>query len=121
MAGVSQKEEESAAGAAFAGNRRAPTPVNEPVKSYAPGSPERAELKARLKSMAAERIEKPAKPIEGSQGAVSLLKRGAIGDRRRGQGRRHFFLGKQSVAGQRAIPFFEIVEGRVNAAIAERR
>jgi 1-pyrroline-5-carboxylate dehydrogenase len=33
--------------------------VNEPVKSYAPGSPERAELKARLKSMAAERIEIP--------------------------------------------------------------
>ena len=59
MAGVSQNEGESAAGAAFAGNRRVPTPVNEPVKSYAPGSPERAELKARLKSMAAERIEIP--------------------------------------------------------------
>jgi 1-pyrroline-5-carboxylate dehydrogenase len=39
--------------------RRVPTPVNEPIKSYAPGSPERAELKARLKSMAAERIEIP--------------------------------------------------------------
>jgi 1-pyrroline-5-carboxylate dehydrogenase len=59
VAGVSKNEEESAAGAAFAGNRRVPTPVNEPVKSYAPGSPERAELKARLKSMAAERIEIP--------------------------------------------------------------
>jgi 1-pyrroline-5-carboxylate dehydrogenase len=45
--------------AAFAGVRRIPTPVNEPNKSYAPGSPERAELKARLKSMAAERIEIP--------------------------------------------------------------
>src|SRR5688572_29856010 len=32
----------------FTGVRRVPTPVNEPVKSYAPGSPERAELKARL-------------------------------------------------------------------------
>ena len=39
--------------------RRVPTPVNEPIKSYAPGSPERAELKARLDSMARERIEIP--------------------------------------------------------------
>jgi 1-pyrroline-5-carboxylate dehydrogenase len=39
--------------------RRVPTPVNEPIKSYAPGSPERTELKARLKSMADERIEIP--------------------------------------------------------------
>jgi 1-pyrroline-5-carboxylate dehydrogenase len=39
--------------------RRVPTPVNEAVRSYAPGSPERAEIKARLKSMAAERIEIP--------------------------------------------------------------
>jgi len=36
-----------------------PPPVNEPVKSYAPGSPERKELKARLKSMTDERIEIP--------------------------------------------------------------
>jgi 1-pyrroline-5-carboxylate dehydrogenase len=45
--------------AAFAGVRRVPTPVNEPTKSYAPGSPERAELKARLTSMAGEKIEIP--------------------------------------------------------------
>ncbi len=45
--------------AAFAGTRRVPPPVNEPVKSYAPGSPEKAELKARLKQMAGERIEIP--------------------------------------------------------------
>lgn len=44
---------------AFNGNRRVPLPVNEPVKSYAPGNPERTELKARLASMAAERIEIP--------------------------------------------------------------
>ena len=43
----------------FNGTRRVPPPVNEPVKGYAPGSPERAELKARLKAMAAERIEIP--------------------------------------------------------------
>jgi 1-pyrroline-5-carboxylate dehydrogenase len=44
---------------AVSGIRRVPTPVNEAVKSYAPGSPERAELKARLKQMASERIEIP--------------------------------------------------------------
>ncbi len=44
---------------AFNGNRRVPLPANEPVKSYAPGTSERAELKSRLASMAAERIEIP--------------------------------------------------------------
>ena len=45
--------------AAFNGNRRVPPPVNEPVRSYAAGSPERAELKARLELMAGERIDIP--------------------------------------------------------------
>ncbi|MBM3907212.1 MAG: L-glutamate gamma-semialdehyde dehydrogenase [Gemmatimonadetes bacterium] len=36
------------------GIRRVPPPVNEPVKSYAPGSPEKAELKRRLAAMAAD-------------------------------------------------------------------
>src|SRR4051812_38988130 len=45
--------------AAFAGEKRVPAPINEPTKAYAPGSPERAELKARLASMAAEKIEIP--------------------------------------------------------------
>src|SRR6185437_11112290 len=43
----------------FNGIRRTPPPVNEPVKSYAPGSAERAELKARLASMASERADIP--------------------------------------------------------------
>src|SRR5213595_2180009 len=43
----------------FGGTRRVPTPVNEPVKNYAPGSPERAALKARLKDMANERPDIP--------------------------------------------------------------
>ena len=43
--------------AAWNAVRRVPAPINEPVKSYAPGSPERAELKARLASMANERVE----------------------------------------------------------------
>ena len=44
----------------FNGNRRVPLPVNEPVRSYAPGSPERAALKDRLASMSGERIDIPA-------------------------------------------------------------
>ena len=34
-----------------------PAPVNEPVHSFAPGSPERSALEARLKQQAAERVE----------------------------------------------------------------
>jgi 1-pyrroline-5-carboxylate dehydrogenase len=45
--------------AAFAGIRRVPQPQNDPNRTYLPGSPERAELKARLKAMAAEKIEIP--------------------------------------------------------------
>ncbi len=36
-----------------------PLPANEPVRSYAPGSPERAELKAELARMSAERFDVP--------------------------------------------------------------
>ncbi len=45
--------------AAFNGHRRVPPPVNEPIRSFAPGSAERASLKATLSSMAAEKIEIP--------------------------------------------------------------
>src|SRR3954466_1364073 len=45
--------------AAFAGVRRVPQPVNEAINSYAPGTPQRTELKARLKSMAAEQVDIP--------------------------------------------------------------
>jgi 1-pyrroline-5-carboxylate dehydrogenase len=44
---------------AFAGNRRVPAPRNEPVRTYAPGSPEKLQLKERLASMAGERVEIP--------------------------------------------------------------
>ncbi len=36
-----------------------PTPINEPIRQYAPGDANRESLKARLKSMAAERLEVP--------------------------------------------------------------
>jgi 1-pyrroline-5-carboxylate dehydrogenase len=43
----------------FNGHRRIPPPINEPVRSYAPGSPERTSLKARLAAMAGEKIAIP--------------------------------------------------------------
>jgi 1-pyrroline-5-carboxylate dehydrogenase len=45
--------------APFDGNRRLPAIVNEPVRSYAPGSPERAALKARLDAIEKECPEIP--------------------------------------------------------------
>ncbi|HKJ12586.1 MAG TPA: L-glutamate gamma-semialdehyde dehydrogenase [Ornithinimicrobium sp.] len=46
-----------------------PEPVNEPVKQYEPGSPERAELEAALKEVAANPIELPhiiaGRPVQG--------------------------------------------------------
>lgn len=45
--------------ASLAARRRLPAVVNEPIRSYAPGTPERASLKARLAGMAAERVEIP--------------------------------------------------------------
>src|SRR4029079_3241557 len=63
--------------AGFNGNRRVPPPVNEPIKSYAPGSPERAQLKARLKEMSNERIDIPAiiggKEIRSGDTAQSVM------------------------------------------------
>jgi 1-pyrroline-5-carboxylate dehydrogenase len=43
----------------FSGIRKVAPAQNDPNLTYAPGSPERAEIKARLKAMAAERIEIP--------------------------------------------------------------
>ena len=43
----------------FNGHRRTPPPINEPIRSYAPGTADRAELKARLDSMATERVDIP--------------------------------------------------------------
>src|SRR5476651_984045 len=63
--------------AVFNGRPRVPVPVNEPTKSYAPGSPERASLKARLKTMAAETVDMPlfigGKEIRTGDTASSVL------------------------------------------------
>jgi len=44
---------------AFNGRRRVPQPFNDPIRSYAPGSPERVSLKARLKAMAGDKVDIP--------------------------------------------------------------
>jgi 1-pyrroline-5-carboxylate dehydrogenase len=67
----------SSSSAVFNGRRRVPPPVNESIKSYAPGSPERASLKARLKSMAAETVDMPliigGKEIRTGDTATSVM------------------------------------------------
>ena len=45
--------------ASFNGHRRIPPPVNDPVRSYVPGSPERASIKSRLKQLAADKVDIP--------------------------------------------------------------
>ncbi|MCY7353794.1 MAG: L-glutamate gamma-semialdehyde dehydrogenase [Lysobacter sp.] len=49
-----------------------PLPVNEPVKAYAPGSPERTSLKAKLAEMSSEKIEMPL-VIDGKDVRTSKL------------------------------------------------
>jgi len=59
------------------GIRPVPPPVNEPVKAYAPGSPERAELKARLSSMAQVRTHIPlvigGREVKGTETAKAVM------------------------------------------------
>ena len=45
--------------ASFNGRARVTTPVNEPIRAYAPGSPERASLKSALDSMASSTVDIP--------------------------------------------------------------
>ena len=43
----------------MSGEFQSPIPINEPVRSYAPGTPERTALKAKLKEVASEEVEIP--------------------------------------------------------------
>jgi 1-pyrroline-5-carboxylate dehydrogenase len=45
--------------ASLGARRRVPVAVNEPIRSYAPGTPDRASLKARLASVASEHVDIP--------------------------------------------------------------
>src|SRR5258708_22034844 len=59
------------------GHRRVPPPTNDPIRSYAPGSPERASIKTRLKEMAGETIDIPlvinGKPVTTGATAPSVM------------------------------------------------
>jgi len=61
----------------FNGHRRIPPPVNDPVKNYAPGSPERASIKARLSCMAGEVVDIPliigGKPVTTGSTANAVM------------------------------------------------
>ncbi len=61
----------------FNGHRRVPPPTNDPIRSYAPGSPERASIKTRLKEMAGETIDIPlvinGKPVTTGATAPSVM------------------------------------------------
>ncbi|MEQ1909097.1 MAG: L-glutamate gamma-semialdehyde dehydrogenase [Vicinamibacterales bacterium] len=63
--------------ASFNGRARIATPVNEPIRAYAPGSPERASLKAKLDAMASEQIDIPlvigGKEISTGDTATSVM------------------------------------------------
>lgn len=48
------------------GRSKIPTPVNEPVRAYSPGSPERARIQAELKAQASRELEVPLR-INGKQ------------------------------------------------------
>jgi 1-pyrroline-5-carboxylate dehydrogenase len=45
--------------AAFSGRRRVPPPTNDPIRSYEPGSADRASIKARLETLASEKVDIP--------------------------------------------------------------
>jgi len=57
----------------FAGRRKVPHPENDPNLTYAPGTPARAELKARLAQMAAETVEIPVVIGGNLAGAPALM------------------------------------------------
>jgi 1-pyrroline-5-carboxylate dehydrogenase len=73
-----------------------PVPVNEPVLAYAPGSPERAELKARLKELAAQTVEIPV--IVGGE----EIRTGDLGECRVPHDHKHL-LGTYHKAGPREV------------------
>jgi 1-pyrroline-5-carboxylate dehydrogenase len=56
---------------------RLPPPANEPVRSYAPGTPERASLQVRLEQMKAERLEIPC-VIGGEDVTTGTLKQAVM-------------------------------------------
>ena len=70
-----------------------PKPINEPVLSYAPGTPERAALKSRIKELKSQEIEVPI--IIGGQ----EIKTGDMGEMRIPHDHKHL-LGRFHKAGE---------------------
>ena len=93
---------------AFNGHRRIPSPQNEPNRTYAPGTPERASLKARLKTMASEKVVMPLF-IGGKE-----VKTGSCGQMVMPHDHRHV-LGEYHKASE------QNVRAAVDAALAARR
>ncbi len=62
------------------GRSTPPLPVNEPVRGYAPGSPERASLAARIRTMRAERPELPLRIDGREEGGTSSFSQRAPHD-----------------------------------------
>ena len=73
-----------------------PKPVNEPILSYAPGTPERAALKARIKELKSQEIEVPL--VIGGQ----EIKTGDMGEMRIPHDHQHL-LGRYHKAGKKEI------------------
>ena len=73
-----------------------PKPINEPVLSYAPGTPERARLKSRIKELKSQEIEVPI--IIGGQ----EIKTGDMGEMRVPHDHSHL-LGRFHKAGKKEI------------------
>jgi len=73
-----------------------PKPINEPVLSYAPGTPERAALKSRIKELKSQEIEIPI--IIGGQ----EIKTGDMGEMRIPHDHNHL-LGRFHKAGEKEV------------------
>ena len=73
-----------------------PKPINEPILSYAPGTPERAALKARIEELKSQQIEVPL--IIGGQ----EIKTGNMGEMRVPHDHEHI-LGHYHMAGQKEV------------------
>ena len=90
-----------------------PIPRNEPVRSYAPGSPERASLKAKLHDLRSQTIEIPI-IIDGRENVVAIPN-GAV--RRDSEGQYAYLSGADGPVrrairtGYRGSSYTEVLEG----------
>jgi 1-pyrroline-5-carboxylate dehydrogenase len=93
-----------------------PTPANEPVRTYAPGSPERASLEARVKELASDRLDLPmtvgGRQRMGSGDRIDVVQPhnrravlGTLGDATTDDVRAAVEAAKAAAADWRAMPF----------------